>query len=97
MTYLGLYYHNYTMSLNRVQFFIRSILQNSKLNRENFVNNKKKYNTIKHKHNKFIIKRNFSSSNRQIPPPNNNNNNNRDNFIFMSVMLSSAYIINKFR
>ena len=34
---------------NRTYFIIRSLLQNSKLNRENFVNNKKKYNLTKSK------------------------------------------------
>ena len=31
---------------NRIQYFIRNILQNSKLNREKFVNNKKIYNQL---------------------------------------------------
>jgi len=59
------------MSSNRVQYFIRNILQNSKLNREKFVNNKKFY-TVKNKKNthNLILKRNYSS----LPPPNNNNN-----------------------
>lgn len=34
------------MSSNRVQYFIRNILQSSKLNREKFVKNKKMYNEI---------------------------------------------------
>jgi hypothetical protein len=34
---------------NTTYFIIRSLLQNSKLSRENFVNNKKKYNLIKSK------------------------------------------------
>jgi hypothetical protein len=34
---------------NRTHFIIRSLLQNSKLNRVNFVNNKKKYNLFKSK------------------------------------------------
>jgi len=34
---------------NRTHFIIRSLLQNSKLNRENFVNNKKKYNLYRSK------------------------------------------------
>lgn len=52
------------MSANRVQYFIRSILQNSKLNRENFVNNKKKYNMmfVKNRNHNMVIKRNFSLS-----------------------------------
>ena len=47
---------------NRVYYFIRSILQNSKLNREKFVNNKKKYNQIiaknrQQNHNKIITRK----------------------------------------
>jgi len=34
---------------NRIHFIIRSLIQNSKLNRENFVNSKKKYNLSKSK------------------------------------------------
>ncbi len=58
------------MSANRIQYFIRSILQNSKLNREKFVNNKKKYNmmTVKNRNHNMIIKRNFGSSSGFIPP-----------------------------
>ena len=50
------------MSSNRVHYFIRNILQNSKLNREKFVKNKKIYNDLsvksKKNHN-LILKRNF--------------------------------------
>jgi hypothetical protein len=51
------------MSTNRVTYFIRSILQNSKLNREKFVKNKIKYNISKTKNNlnNTIIKRNMST------------------------------------
>ena len=65
------------MSANKVQYFIRSILQSSKLNRENFVNNKKKYNmmTVKHRNHNMIIKRNFNSSSGYIPPNKNPNEN----------------------
>jgi hypothetical protein len=57
------------MSANRIQYFIRSILQNSKLNREKFVNNKKKNNimSVKNRNNNMIIKRNFGSSSGYIP------------------------------
>lgn len=67
------------MSANRVQYFIRSILQNSKLNREKFVNNKKKYNmmTVKNRNHNMIIKRNFRS-NRKLPTGNSPNNGGRN-------------------
>lgn len=55
---------------NRVSYFIRSILQNSKLNREKFVNNKKNYNQFiaknKQKNNNRIIIRKMSTFS---PPP----------------------------
>jgi hypothetical protein len=66
------------MSSNRVQYFIRNILQNSKLNREKFVKNKKLYNdlSVKNKRNhNLILKRNFNTNSYGLPPPNNNNNN----------------------
>jgi|LauGreDrversion4_2_1035121.scaffolds.fasta_scaffold52216_2 hypothetical protein len=58
------------MSANRVQYFIRSILQNSKLNREKFVNNKKKYNmmNVKNRNHNMINKRNFSTYSKPNPP-----------------------------
>ena len=34
------------MSSNRLQYFIKNILQNSKLNREKFVKQKKMYNDL---------------------------------------------------
>ena len=76
------------MSSNRVQYFIRNILQNSKLNREKFVKNKKNY-TIKNKNNyNLILKRNYSSSS-HLPPPNNNNNNN---YGFIALASLFAYL-----
>jgi hypothetical protein len=56
-----------TMAPNRIHYFIKNILQNSSLNREKFVNNKKKYNIIKAKNNNpnMIIKRKFSSYSKQ--------------------------------
>ena len=44
---------------NRIQYFIRNILQNSKLNREKFVNNKKIYSHL-------ISKNRQNNSNRII-------------------------------
>lgn len=51
------------MSKNRVKYFIKRILQNSNLNREKFVINKQKYNTIS--------KRQYGSHTDPKKPPNN--------------------------
>lgn len=47
---------------NKVHGFIRKLFQNSKVNRENFVNNENsvKYKIITRKHHTFIKKRPFS-------------------------------------
>lgn len=71
------------MSANRVQYFIRSILQNSNLSREKFVKNKKLYNelSLKNKRNHNLIsKRNFGTYNFTMPPNNDDNNNNNNNY-----------------
>jgi len=86
------------MSANRVQYFIRSILQNSKLNREKFVNNKKKYNmmAIKNRNHNMIIKRNFGSSSGYIPP--NFNGPNKDPNPFTSATIAlivGVYLVSK--
>ena len=79
------------MSSNRVQYFIRNILQNSKLNREKFVKNKKKYN-INNKAYSLISKRKISTyCNNNNMPPNNFNNNNW--IIFASIFVT--YIVTK--
>ncbi len=89
------------MSANRVQYFIRSILQNSKLNRVNFVNTKKSYKlmNVKNINHNMIIKRKFGSSSGYIPPsnangPNNGPNNGPDWKAFI-VMISGIYVINQ--
>ncbi len=82
------------MSSNRVQYFIRHILQNSKLNREKFVKNKKMY-TNKNSYN-LIVKRTYSSSQFHLPPPNNNNNNN-NNFGFILLAALSVYSIREIK
>jgi len=53
---------------NRTYCIIRSLLQNSKLNRENFVNNKKKYNLYRSKprFNRIITRKMHTNS---IPFP----------------------------
>jgi len=49
------------MLSNKVQYFIKNILQNSKLNREHFIKNKKKYNDLSKKkiNHKLILNRNL--------------------------------------
>ena len=85
---------------NRVQYFIRSFLQNSKLNREKFVNNKGNYKLSISKNNQQnynkIIKRKMSSYNPPLSfgggPNNNNNNNNNKGIIDMIVAAGGVYI-----
>ena len=78
------------MLANRVQYFIRSILQSSKLNRENFVNNKKEYNimNIKNRNHNMIIKRNY------IEIVNNKLIINRDYFRTTTIDLDKIEKIN---
>jgi len=81
------------MSTNRIQYFIRSILQISKLNREKFVKSKKIYNEniIKNKNrNNLIIKRKFCT---YYQP--SNNNNNGGNWVLVLMMAASIYIVTK--
>jgi len=74
------------MSSNRIQYFIRSILQNSKLNREKFVKNKKLYNEKNKKNYNLILKRNFNTNSYGLPPPNFNNNNNNWKIILVAAL-----------
>jgi hypothetical protein len=85
---------------NKSPYFIRSILQNSKLNRDKFVSNKGIYNLSisknkKQNYNK-IIKRKMTTSYK--PPlsfgggPNNNNNNNNNRIIYMIIVAGGTYI-----
>jgi hypothetical protein len=79
---------------NRVQHFIRSIVFNSRLNREKIINNNKKYNThiVKNKVSSnivMVIKRNMST--KSIPLSfniSNNNNNNNKNLLFMMAIMA---------
>jgi hypothetical protein len=85
------------MSSNSVHYFIRNILQNSKLNREKFVKNKKLYNeklyNQKNKRNyNLILKRKFNTNYYGLPPPNFNNNNNNNNIIYMIAAALGTYI-----
>ena len=65
------------MSSNRVQYFIRNILQNSKLNREKFIKNKKIYNDLykKNTNHNLILKRKINTNSYSLSPSNFNNNN----------------------
>ena len=85
------------MSANRVQYFIRSILQNSKLNRVNFVNTKKSYKlmNVKNRNHTMITKRKFGSSSGYIPPSNSNGPNNNSDWKAFIIMISSIYVINQ--
>lgn len=82
------------MSSNRVQYFIRNILQTSKLNREKFLKNKKNYNMtfIKNKNYNIINKRNFTSYS-NLPNPNNKNNE----YIIFMVVVAVLYQYGKYK
>jgi len=83
------------MSTNIIQYFIKNILQSSKLNREKFVKSKKIYSEtiFKNKNrNNLIIKRKFCT---YYPPSNNNNNNNGGNWVLVLMMATSSYIVTK--
>ena len=81
------------MSSNRVQYFIRNILQNSKLNREKFVKNKKLYNSKNKRNHNLILKRKFNTYSNNMCPPNfnNNNNNNNNNYWMIFATAISTY------
>ncbi len=84
------------MSANRIHYFIRSILQNSKLNREKFVNNKKNaMMSIKNRNHNMIIKRKYSSY-KCDRPPNKNSNDNSSYFIALGAMIV-VYLMNRRR
>jgi hypothetical protein len=75
---------------NRIHYFTRNIVYNSKVNRNNFVNNKKKLNSLM---NKNIIKKNFTtySFNGGYPgvPP------SEPNILFMIAASLAIYFIIK--
>lgn len=81
------------MSTNRIKQFIISIIQNSRLNREKFVNNKKKFNmmSVKNRNHNLIIKRKFS----YIPPSNKNPKQNPYTNIFMVMIFGLFMVTNK--
>ena len=82
------------MSSNRIHYFIKNYLQNSKLNREKFVKNKKMYNDLSKKNkinHSLIVKRNFNTNSYGLPP-----NNNNKNILMIYVAVSFwVYIIYK--
>lgn len=92
--YINAHLASITMSINRIQYFIKNILQNSKLNREKFVKSRKTYsetilkNKNRNSHN-LIFKRNFGTAS-NFPPPNNNNGGN---WVLMLMMATASYII----
>ena len=96
--YINAYLAFHTMmSANRIQYFIKNILQTSKLNREKFVKGKKIYNEnmIKNKSNyNFITNRKFSTSPRHLEKPNNNNNGG-GHWVLILMMATSSYIVSK--
>ena len=78
---------------NRVQHFIRSIVFNSRLNREKIINNKKcNVHIVKNKVSSnivMVIKRNMST--KSIPLSfniSNNNNKNNNNLLFMMAIMA---------
>jgi hypothetical protein len=81
------------MKTNRIKQFIISILQNSRLNREKFVNNKKKFNmmSVKNRNHNLIIKRKFS----YISPSNKNPKQNPYTNIFMVMIFGLFMVTNK--
>lgn len=81
------------MTTNRIKRFIISIIQNSKLNREKFVDNKKRFNmmSVKNRNHNLIIKRNFSS----MSPSNKNPNHNPYTNIFMVMIFGIFAVTNK--
>ncbi len=82
------------MSANRIQYFIKNILQTSKLNREKFVKGKKIYNENiiknKTKHN-LITNRKFSTSHHHLVQPYNNS----DHWVLILMMATCSYIVSK--
>lgn len=79
------------MSMNRLYYFVKKNLQNSKLNRDNFVKNKTIYNYLSKKNkinHKLILKRKFAT---YTGPPNFNNNNNKYYILFISGIINIYY------
>ena len=84
---------------NRTYFIIRNLLQNSKLNRENFVNNKKKYNLSRPKQGfNRIITRKMHTKSMPFPSFGKGPGGNGPKLPLAFIMLASlsAYISSKF-
>ncbi len=84
-----------SMSTNRVKHFVISILQSSKLNREKFINNKKKHNimAVKNRNYNMTSKRNYYSSINHHNSPFQNNPKLPNNLIV--VLACGLYFIYK--
>lgn len=86
-----------TMSCNRIYFYIKNIVENSKLNKYKFVKNKKLYNNSLVKNNHILIsKRNFGISSFRFEDPNNNNNNNSNWGFIVIAGIISYFVTRKF-
>jgi hypothetical protein len=85
------------MLANSVQYYIRSILQISKLNREKFVNNKKKYNmmVVKNRNHNMIIKRNFGSYSGNMPPNKDPNEDSNEYMYAIIGVFVGGYLMSK--
>ncbi len=92
---------------NRVQYFIRNILQNSRLNRENFMKNKKIYKNIlendktinaklsnnnRKNYYNHIVRRNFGIYNFDVQPPNKGNDSGGPLKMFLIAL--TIYFVN---
>ncbi len=84
-----MYTYHSNMLANRV---LKSILQSSKLNREKFVNNKKKFNmmSVKNRNHNMISRRDFGSwSNSQ--KPNLGGGPNKPMLFLLAIAMMSQY------
>ena len=85
------YIYNILLNLimsNRINFIMQKIIHNSKLNREKFVENKKKYNI--QKNNNSIIHRKYHTFAPFNDDPNGDNNPNNPNNNRMLIMLAAS-------
>ena len=79
---------------NRVYNFVRAILQNSRLNGEKFIKNKKIYNISLKKNSQSILYNRIISRKvhtYNVPPPKNGGN-----WLFIIVASSGVYILDYF-
>lgn len=76
------------MCSNKINYFIRNILLNSKINREKFVQNKRVYNVINSKKNNLSNRRNFGTFC-------SNDSYNKNNIIYIVLMISTVYYVSR--